>query len=263
MIPQAHIIEWSNNVPWSTNEQVEQDLVICRALVEIFKDDFLVENLAFRGGTALHKLFLSPQPRYSEDIDLVQIKAAPFGEVLDRLKAALSFIDGKINVSHGDLMTELKYRFPSEIPPVTQIKLKVETNCREHFSELGWQKVPFSVNSEWFKGECNITTYKIEELLGTKLRALYQRRKGRDLYDLYKAFITTDINKKQVIQCFKTYMAFSVGQVPTQKQFIDNMDAKMLNENFIGDIKALLRPEEKYEHDVAYEMLKNDLLVHL
>ena len=68
-----------SNVPWSTNEQVEQDLVICRALVAIFNDDFLAENLAFRGGTALHKLFLSPQQRYSEDIDLVQIKAAPFG----------------------------------------------------------------------------------------------------------------------------------------------------------------------------------------
>lgn len=261
MIPQAYIIEWSNNVPWSTNEQVEQDLVICRALVAIFNDDFLAENLAFRGGTALHKLFLSPQQRYSEDIDLVQIKAAPFGEILDRLKIALSFIEGKINVSPGDLMTELKYRFPSEIPPITQIKLKVETNCREHFAELGWQKVPFIVNSEWFNGECNITTYKIEELLGTKLRALYQRRKGRDLYDLYKAFTTTDVDGKQVIQCFKKYMEFSVGKIPSQKEFIDNMEAKMKSENFLGDITALLRPEEKYEHTVAYEMIKKELLL--
>lgn len=75
MIPQAYITEWSNNVPWQTNEQVEQDLVICRALVALFQDDFLAENLAFRGGTALHKLYLQPQPRYSEDIDLVQIKS--------------------------------------------------------------------------------------------------------------------------------------------------------------------------------------------
>ena len=45
---------------------VEQDLVICRALVSIFSDEFLRANLAFRGGTALHKLYLSPQPRYSE-----------------------------------------------------------------------------------------------------------------------------------------------------------------------------------------------------
>jgi predicted nucleotidyltransferase component of viral defense system len=83
MIPQSSIIEWSNYVPWQTNEQVEQDLVICRALVEIFKDDFLAGHLAFRGGTALHKLFLHPQLRDSEDLDFVQIKAEAMGEVLD------------------------------------------------------------------------------------------------------------------------------------------------------------------------------------
>lgn len=86
MIPQLHITQWSNHVPWQFNEQVEQDLVISRALVEIFKDDFLAQKLAFRGGTALHKLYVTPQARYSEDIDLVQIEAAPFGEILDRLR---------------------------------------------------------------------------------------------------------------------------------------------------------------------------------
>lgn len=65
MIPQYDIIAWSNHVPWKTNEQVEQDLVICRSLVEIFKDDFLAKSLAFRGGTALHKLYLYPESRYS------------------------------------------------------------------------------------------------------------------------------------------------------------------------------------------------------
>ena len=61
MIPQAHIMEWSQQVPWQSNEQVEQDLVICRALVEIFSDEWLAGSLAFRGGTALHKLCLQPQ----------------------------------------------------------------------------------------------------------------------------------------------------------------------------------------------------------
>ena len=89
MIPQAYITEWSNFVPWQTNEQVEQDLVICRALVAIFQDKFLANNLAFRGGTALHKLYLQPQPRYSEDIDLVQITAEPFGPIIDKIKEQL------------------------------------------------------------------------------------------------------------------------------------------------------------------------------
>lgn len=65
MIPVYSIQEWREVAPWTTDAMVEQDLVICRALVSIFSDDFLKENLAFRGGTALHKLYLSPQPRYS------------------------------------------------------------------------------------------------------------------------------------------------------------------------------------------------------
>jgi len=67
MIPRAHIIEWQKNAPWKTNAQIEQDLVIERALAELFSDDFIRENLAFRGGTALHKMFFKPQVRYSED----------------------------------------------------------------------------------------------------------------------------------------------------------------------------------------------------
>ena len=76
------------------------------------------------------------------------------------------------------------FRIQSEVPPVVQLRLKVEINCYEHFNELGLVQVPFSFNNRWVSGSCNITTYKLEELLGTKMRALYQRKKGRDLFDL-------------------------------------------------------------------------------
>ena len=65
MIPKEHIIEWKATVPWNEISMVEQDLIICRALVAIYNDEFLSSHLAFRGGTALHKLYLSPPPRYS------------------------------------------------------------------------------------------------------------------------------------------------------------------------------------------------------
>ena len=90
MIPEFAIREWSEHVPWTESEQVEQDLLICRALTEIYKDEYLASHLAFRGGTALHKLFLSPQPRYSEDIDLVQINAEPIKETYDHIRDALA-----------------------------------------------------------------------------------------------------------------------------------------------------------------------------
>ena len=117
MIPQSYIIEWSNNVPWQTNEQVEQDLVICRALTELFKDEFLAGHLAFRGGTALHKLYLSPQPRYSEDIDLVQIKAENIKETLDKIRKVLTFL-GEPKVKQKENNNTLIFRFESEMAPV-------------------------------------------------------------------------------------------------------------------------------------------------
>ena len=88
MIPRAHITAWRKNAPWPQPSQVEQDLIICRALVEIFSKPLLRANLAFRGGTALYKLHLPPA-RYSEDIDLVQVAAGPIGEILDELRRGL------------------------------------------------------------------------------------------------------------------------------------------------------------------------------
>lgn len=261
MIPQAYITEWSNKVPWQTNEQVEQDLVICRALVEIFSDEFLASSLAFRGGTALHKLYLHPQPRYSEDIDLVQIRSEPIKETIKRLQQRLQFIDSASVVDPRRNNNTLKFRFSSEFPPVQTLRVKVEINCREHFTVLDYQKFPFEVKSSWFTGSCDITTYKLEELLGTKLRALYQRRKGRDLYDMYKALKQVpDLDREAILKCYQDYMKFVVDHSPNQKQFLQNMEAKMLDSEFLGDITALVRPDEDYNPYEAYEIVKTELI---
>lgn len=261
MIPRTHIIDWQKKAPWKTNAQIEQDLIISRALIAIFSDDFLASSLAFRGGTALHKLYLHPQPRYSEDIDLVQIRPEPIKETIQRLQKQLSFIDASSVVDQKRNNNTLKFRFNSEFPPVQTLKVKVEINCKEHFTVLGYQKFPFNVKSSWYTGSCNITTYRLEELLGTKLRALYQRRKGRDLYDLYKAFIQVpELNKVAILQCYQEYMKFVVSQLPSRKQFIQNMEAKMLDADFHGDLAALIRPDEKYNQEEAYELIKTEII---
>jgi predicted nucleotidyltransferase component of viral defense system len=262
MIPQAYITEWSNKVPWQTNEQVEQDLVICRALTAIFSDEFLASSLAFRGGTALHKLYLHPQLRYSEDIDLVQIRPEPIKETIQRLQQQLSFINASCVVDQRRNNNTLKFRFISEFPPVQTLGVKVEINCKEHFTVFGYQKFPFEVKSSWFTGSCDVTTYKLEELLGTKLRALYQRRKGRDLYDLYQALKQVpELDKQAMLHCYQDYMKFVVSQSPTRKQFLQNMEAKMLDNEFLGDIAAIVRPNETYNPYEAYELVKNQIIV--
>lgn len=261
MIPQAYITEWSNAVPWHTNEQVEQDLIISRALVALFSDEFLCENLAFRGGTALHKLYLNPAPRYSEDIDLVQIKKGPIKPILQRIGEVISFFEEERVVKSKANNNTLMYRFNSEYSPDIRLRLKFEINCREHFNLLGWNLFPFTVNSEWFTGQCEITTYHLDELLGTKLRALYQRKKGRDLFDLYFANHQADLDYDKIIFCYNEYMNFVVGKSPSQKEFLLNMEQKKKSAQFSGDMQGLLSPSLDYNQKEAFEWLEASIIM--
>ncbi len=256
MIDRASIMAWNEHVPWSDPAMVEQDLIISRALVSIYSDDFLSKQLAFRGGTALHKLHLSPQARYSEDIDLVQINSGPIKPILLRLGEVLSWMPDKV-IKPKRFNNTMLFRMQSEIPPVQPIRLKVEINCYEHFSVLGFQKMPFAVENSWFSGKCELTTYTLDELLGTKLRALYQRKKGRDLFDLQVAIDRAEINVARIMHCYNKYMEFVVGKSPTYKQFVANMEQKMQDPEFLDDTDILLREgAPHFEPRRAYETIK-------
>ena len=136
MIPKPYIAKWKDQAPWTTNEQVEQDLIISRALVALFSDEFLSENLAFRGETALHKLYLNPAPRYSEDIDLAQIKEGPIKPILKQIGEIITFFEeDRVEKPKANNNTIL-YSFNSEYSQDIRLRLKIEINCRGHFNLL-------------------------------------------------------------------------------------------------------------------------------
>lgn len=258
MIPRADIIAWREHAQWPLNEQVEQDLVISRALVEIYSDDFLRQRLAFRGGTALHKIYLKPAARYSEDIDLVQIAPEPIGETIDRLRDRLAFL-GKARIKQGDMMTTMIYRFESEIPPVVPMKLKVEINCREHFTLEGYQNIPFSIDTNWFKGKCELITFTIEELLATKLRALYQRKQGRDLFDLDHALKNHKISPQKITTGFFEYIKRG-GHSISKDEYLKNVNGKLNDDEFQGDIRSLLRPQVEFEFAAGWDHVRSNVI---
>ena len=260
MIPRRYIEEWKANAPWPDGDNVEQDLVISRALVEIFSDDFLKETLAFRGGTALHKLYLHPAPRYSEDIDLVQIKEGPIKPILQQLDKVITFFEEKRVVKQKANNNTILYRFDPEYSPANRRRLKIEINCREHFTVFGLQEFPFEVKNEWFSGQAGITTYDPNELLGTKLRALYQRKKGRDLFDLYYADQHMQLDYEKIIHTYQKYMRFVVDNPPTQKQFLQNLEAKESDTEFLADMEGLIRPGVEYNPAKAFEWVKEELV---
>ncbi len=262
MIPRDFITEWRSEAPWRQDAQVEQDLVISRAIIEIFRAPGLANRLAFRGGTALNKLYLSPAARYSEDIDLVQIKAEPIGETIDLLRNALDPWLGKPHRKLKEGRVNLVYRFHSEDNPPLKMRLKIETNSREHFTELGLTQITNRVTNRWFSGEAKVTTYELDELLATKLRALYQRKKGRDLFDLWFAFVQGNVDARILLRCFQRYMAEG-GHRVTRAQFEANLHEKSTDTDFREDILPLLRPTINWDFPVALKAVNQRLISRL
>lgn len=86
MSPAAFITDWGNTARWPTVDQIEQDLVLSRLIIEIADDDYLGNELMFRGGTCLHKLHLNPALRYSEDLDYVRRSEGGIGVLLDAVR---------------------------------------------------------------------------------------------------------------------------------------------------------------------------------
>lgn len=251
MIPQPFINAWRRYAPWESPAMIEQDLIISRAVIDIFNDPYLSQRLAFRGGTALHKLFLQPTTRYSEDIDLVQVNPEPIGESIDRFRKVLYYL-GKPIIKQKNRNTTLIFRFESEVPPIVKLRLKLEINCREHFTVFGYKNYPFSVKNRWFTGKTNIKTYIIEELLGSKMRALYQRKKGRDLFDIWYSQSKFNLNLKNITKAFNTLMKNEEHPV-SKTDYIANIDLKLQDSNLRNDTEGLLRPNINYDIDKAWE----------
>lgn len=261
MIPRAMITEWREHAPWVSDEQVEQDLLLSRILVELYSNKLFRENMAFRGGTALFKLFLSPPIRYSEDLDFVQINPEPIGDMIDIVKEVIDPILGnpKRKFSYG--RATLLYSFMSESTTPIKLRLKIEINTREHFTVLGYQEKNFEIKSRWFTGNADIRTYHLDELMGTKLRALYQRKKGRDFFDLWIAHERSNLNTANVIKSFLEYMAHNEHTI-SRALFEMNMHEKLQSKKFLDDIKPLLAPEVEWDTEKGIDVL-NEYIAHL
>lgn len=263
MIPQAQIIEWRTaGHPWRTDAMIEQDLLISRALIELFSDKQVRDQLIFRGGTALHKLFFREPMRYSEDIDLVQRKAEPIGPTFNRVREILQTWMGVPKRKQGPGIATLIFRLESEDSPPLPLKIKIEINTREHVQLLPVKTIPYSVSSRWFSGSADISVYDLHELLATKLRALYQRRKGRDLFDLAYALRTLPIDESTIAIIFKRYME-AEGHPISTREFRKNLTEKLTHPGFQSDCLPILRPGTSFNLTDDYALVDQKLLTQL
>jgi predicted nucleotidyltransferase component of viral defense system len=260
VIPQAYITEWSTQAPWPAEIQIEQDLILSRLIVEIASDELLARELAFRGGTCLHKLHLPGPARYSEDLDYTRTSEEPrIGDCLTALRRIAADIG----------LQERKRKFPGHdsdmaciwfhTTPETgdgQISIKIEINVRETVPHRPSILLPHRVQSRWWSGSADVRTFRTEEVLATKLRALYARRKGRDLYDLWLALTDLTLDEQLVVDGLAHYMG---ARLYSYRQLHANLVDKLANREFLDDIRNLTLDLHGYEHRPAAELLMQRL----
>jgi len=244
VIPAMNIIAWGNVAPWAEQRQIEQDLIISRAVVELFSDDFLKEELRFRGGTALNKLHFPAPLRYSEDIDLVRTTHGPIKPILSRIRGILEPWMGDAAFERSRVAPKLIFRTQAEDGTAVPLRFKVEISTRETEVYDKPCSIQHAVENPWFTGAADIPTYSQEEMLATKLRALLQRDKGRDLFDLSHALaVLAGLDAGRVVEILHHYLAAQELNL-SRAQAEERMFVKLNNPGFLADIRPLLTPTE-------------------
>jgi predicted nucleotidyltransferase component of viral defense system len=209
VIPAAAITAWGVDRPWPTRQQVEQDLLLARLIVEIYRNPYLRDELVFRGGTCLHQLRVARPRRYSEDLDFVRRTESGIGEVFDALRVIAEDVGLTVATRVVGEHPKMTLRAPSEDDGSVQLRVKIEVNIQERLPASPLEAVPFRVLSSWFTGAADVVTFSACELVASKIRALYQRRKGRDLFDLWLALDEMGLDPDGIIAAFAPYRPLS------------------------------------------------------
>lgn len=253
MIPAAAITHWSTGAPWPTRTQVEQDLLLSRLICEI-ADPYLGEELVFRGGTCFHKLHIHPARRYSEDLDYVRSTAGGIKELTGAMTELGMGLGFEVKTRIG---ANPKAYLVTGSDEGLRIRIKVEVNTRERSPVDPVQLVPYEVSSPWWSGQAQVRTFSTRELVATKIRALYERKKSRDLFDLWLALTELGLTGEDLIAVFEPYHPASF----TAKSAVANLREKLSDEEFRHDLDPfVVGMPTGYDLDSAAELIITEVL---
>lgn len=280
MLQRSEIIAWRAHADWSRDSQIEQDLLITRAMVAIFSDPFLSEHVAMRGGTVLHKVHLAPASRYSEDIDLVLVTDRDIGHIRKAIARVLEPVLGapvldvlgtiRLAVRNAVLpssVAQMKFVYSPTTPPPARMTVKVEVNFSEREPFYRIVDLPYHPPLAELDAPVRLRSYDLDEMLGTKLRALLQRTQGRDLYDLDLALSRPAADgalpdPDRVVAAFSYYMQRENTHV-TRAFFERELAKKLAAPGFRVDTATMLRAGYTFDVDAAAAHVEEELLSRL
>ena len=193
MIPREEISRLSHRL--QMNELVlEKDYVLTWILLGI-ADSTLYSQLAFKGGTALKKIYF-PDYRFSEDLDFTILNEISTDDLILNIKLILNNLTKtqglqfdispeKIEIRTNTLTIYIGFRGPLQARLSSRF-IKIDFTLNE--------KVLFNINPLFIQSfysdiiKKQINTYSLEEIMVEKLCAIIGRTEPRDIYDIYFLF---------------------------------------------------------------------------
>jgi len=225
----------------------------------------------------LHKVHLAPATRYSEDIDLVLVGDRPIGHIQKALVRVLRPLLGSPtlnvldtiqlavrNVVRPSSVARMTFAYEPTTRPPARMKIKVEVNYSERDPFYSIIDLPYHPPIEHLDAPVMLRSYDLDEMLGTKMRALLQRTQGRDLYDLDHALSRQAANVRRpnpvrIVAAFADYMR-KEGTRVTRPDFERSLDQKLESANFRADMTTMLPGGQTFDVDVAAARVRADLV---
>lgn len=254
---EKRLVQWYAHDAGIDLDIAEREIILTYVL-RILADQGLLYRLAFKGGTAIRKLFLGSQGRFSLDLDFTALgQPDPEAFILDivgllheqrRFDIAFTISPADYYATPESCGAEVTYqhdwvssgRFGIQISfraqpllPVNRMPLRRE----RYFDWLGADPP-------------EIPCLDMHEMIGEKIRAAVQRSRVRDLYDLYQLasqhFDRNIVRRIAVIKCWETNFAFEPSV------FLERIGGGQYD---WADLRRLVRrgweiPPDKIIHDV-------------
>lgn len=247
-LTETKIRKWAAEIGVADLAMAEIDLRLTDMLRKIYSDAFLSSRLYLKGGTAINKLYLQKIARLSVDLDFNSIGTkeqvlAERGDVRNRIISMLNDQDHGyfIKKKNAYELTTIKAGYTPLFGKTRQY-MKVEISNIERFPVLcpvvREVKIPVS------KDVIKINTYAVEEIMATKLRALYERLKGRDVYDLY--FLSSFDFDKTIVRKLLLYYFYRSKKIFNPNLFFKSIKGKFMSKKYVDDVSGFVKVDTQF-----------------
>jgi len=219
---------------WKIPEQtIEKDYILGWVLKGIFSDEILRESLVLKGGTALRKTYF-PRYRFSEDLDFTGTKNLDLELLKERLNIFTSVITEESGIKFETIKVEKTRDTLSEeaydvrlyfIGPrrqrVDPPRIKLDITYYEELILPSKKRILFHPYSDEKNCIAEVEVYTLEEILAEKMRALIQRTRSRDLYDVWflLKFHSDSFKREKLTDLFLKKCAYKKIEYKSIKNF--------------------------------------------